>query len=286
MSTLKARTESEIGLDQSMDCRHIEDGHGCKCGPSQSSTTSASILCPFREQTEATLRALQELALTTKSHLDRLARLVDKQTPTPITAISSHSPEDSSHTLVMTCTSDERWHLCWNAHVATISDCLGARYLAMLIERPNNPFSVLDLVRVANGHSDKPLNLGDAGPIIDGKARSAYRARLQQLTEKIEVAALCGDSERLILLKEEHQALKAELKRSINLSGRPRRAASDSERARSAVQRRIRHAIAKITKQNAELGSHLAATMRTGRDCVYMPARQDTPQGKTSTAHL
>jgi len=59
--------------------------------------------------------------------------------------------------------------------------------------------------------------------------------------------------------------------RAVGLGGRDRRAASHAERARLNVTRAIRAAMAGLARANPALGTHLAATIRTGRYCSYTP---------------
>ena len=62
-----------------------------------------------------------------------------------------------------------------------------------------------------------------------------------------------------------------ELSRAVGLSGRNRRASSASERARVAVTRAVRQAIARIGEHDPVLGAHLTRTIRTGTYCAYLP---------------
>jgi hypothetical protein len=62
-----------------------------------------------------------------------------------------------------------------------------------------------------------------------------------------------------------------ELSRAVGLGGRDRRAGSASERARVAVTRAVRQAMARISEQHTELGEHLDRTIRTGTYCSYLP---------------
>lgn len=83
-------------------------------------------------------------------------------------------------------------------------------------------------------------------------------------------APTCSAPERGFLLRE--------LSRAVGLSGRDRRAASASERARAAVTRAVRQAITKIGEHHPPLGDHLTRTIRTGTYCAYMPdPRASTP---------
>ena len=65
----------------------------------------------------------------------------------------------------------------------------------------------------------------------------------------------------------------AELGRAVGLGGRARRAGGAAERARSAVQRRIKNAIERIGEHAPELAALLARTIRTGNFCEYRPER-------------
>lgn len=47
--------------------------------------------------------------------------------------------------------------------------------------------------------------------------------------------------------------------------------AGDAERARSAVSKRIRNAVRRIQAHHPTLGYHLAAGIKTGAQCVYVP---------------
>jgi hypothetical protein len=55
-----------------------------------------------------------------------------------------------------------------------------------------------------------------------------------------------------------------------------REAASSSERARLAVTKRIRDALARIRSEHPSLGRHLEAAIRTGQFCSYDPPAGDT----------
>jgi flagellar biosynthesis GTPase FlhF len=69
------------------------------------------------------------------------------------------------------------------------------------------------------------------------------------------------------------EAIAAELARGTGPHGRPRRAESAVDRARSAVQRRIKDALDRIAEQDPELGGRLRRAIRTGNYCSYRPGR-------------
>jgi hypothetical protein len=140
---------------------------------------------------------------------------------------------------------------------------------------------VLDLVAAEAGQSvragsGQAANLprsafGDAGEILDARAKDAYRRRLAEIDDDIEQAHATGDAERAAQADTERGFLVRELANAFGLSGRGRRAASASERARAGVTRAVRQAIARIGEHHPELGEHLSRTIRTGTYCAYSP---------------
>jgi hypothetical protein len=151
------------------------------------------------------------------------------------------------------------------------------RYLARLLADPGREFHVLDLVAAEAGQdAGDPAGLprtafGDAGEMLDARAKEAYRRRLAEIDEDIEQARADGDARRAAQADAERDFLVQELARAFGLSGRDRRAASASERARAGVTRAIRQAIARIGAHHASLGEHLGSTIRTGTYCAYSP---------------
>ena len=162
-----------------------------------------------------------------------------------------------------------------------VRDLKGMRYLARLLADPGREYHVLDLVAVQSGHgahvdSGQAANLprsafGDAGEILDARAKDAYRRRLAEIEDDIDQAHAIGDAERAAQADAERDFLVAELARAFGLGGRDRRAASASERARAGVTRAVRHAIARIGEHHPPLGEHLSRTIRTGTYCAYLP---------------
>ena len=113
--------------------------------------------------------------------------------------------------------------------------------------------------------------LGDAGPMLDAEAKSAYRQRLVDIRSELAEASDWNDLERVAHLQAEEQALAHELAAAIGLGGRDRPAASASERARVSVTRAIRAALGRIGHQSRGLGEHFDVTIRTGTFCAYVP---------------
>jgi tetratricopeptide (TPR) repeat protein len=168
------------------------------------------------------------------------------------------------------------WSIAFGGRAFRLKDLKGLRYLARMLAEPGREFHVLDLAggQLDRGKGEPGSNwseLGDAGEILDPQAKEAYRRRLADLDEEAENARTMGDPERAARADEEREAIIGQLAGAIGLGGRDRRAGSASERARAAVTRAIRAALARIAQHDSELGHHLASTIRTGTFCSYVP---------------
>jgi tetratricopeptide (TPR) repeat protein len=164
----------------------------------------------------------------------------------------------------------------------TVRDLKGYRYLARLLGDPGREFHVLDLVAVEQGtlptgttdligEADLQVADGRGLPMLDEQARDAYRRRLAEVEDDLEDALRTNDSARAELAERDRDFLVAELGRAIGLGGRLRAVGSDAERARTAVTRTLRYAIAQLTEHHPALGAHLDTGVRTGTYCSYRP---------------
>jgi hypothetical protein len=173
------------------------------------------------------------------------------------------------------------WSVVFDGHTVSVRDLKGMRYLARLLADPGREFHVLDLVAAETGGGAQADSsqaaglprsaLGDAGEILDARAKDAYRRRLAEIEDDLEQARAVGDAERAAQADAERDFLVRELARAVGLGGRDRRAASASERARAGVTRAVRQAIARIGEHHPQLGEHLSRTIRTGTYCAYFP---------------
>jgi hypothetical protein len=153
------------------------------------------------------------------------------------------------------------------------------RYLTRLLADPGREFHAMDLVvgergaAVESGHPEEDWSWGarDAGPLLDARAKEAYRRRLTEIEEDIDEARALGDTGRAARAETEREWLVKELSRAVGLGGRNRAAVSESERARASVTRAIRRAMARIRALDSTLGEHLDRTVRTGTYCAYLP---------------
>ncbi len=198
------------------------------------------------------------------------ARLGEGGTSPPLPA-SSSSPAPFSFAR-----EGEYWSVTFAEATFRLKDTLGIQYLVRLIEAPGREIHVLDLAgergsAAADGAATEAIDLGDAGELLDDEARASYQRRLEDLEETAAEAESFGDGARAARARAEIEALAAELSRAVGLGGRMRRAGGAAERARSAVQRRIKNAIARIGEHAPALGTLLTRVVRTGNYCVYRP---------------
>jgi hypothetical protein len=181
------------------------------------------------------------------------------------------SPPASASELPFAFTPDgETWAVSYAGSSFRLRDSLGVQYLARLFAEPGREIHVLELSGGKPGEGEVH-DAGDAGELLDDAARASYKQRVAALREELEEAESFHDAARSERAREELEFLTAELSRAVGLSGKSRRAGAAAERARSAVQRRIRNAIDRIAEHSPELAALLQRTVRTGNFCVYRP---------------
>lgn len=169
----------------------------------------------------------------------------------------------------------EIWEVSHAGGSFRLKDSRGLQILSRLLDHPGEEFHALDL---AAPDAPRAEALGDAGEILDRQAVAAYRERMTALQEVLGEAESFGDLHRAERTREELDLLAREVSAAVGLGGRQRRAGSAAERARSAVQRRIRDAIKKIGEHAPELAAHLNWAVRTGTFCAYDPAGRSLPR--------
>lgn len=175
-----------------------------------------------------------------------------------------------------------------------LRDAKGLTHVARLLAAPHVEFHALDLVggaspgdrgggaaaaavAVGAGMEVRTRGDSDAGPVLDRKAKDAYRARVSELQEEIDEADSFNDPERAARAREELAFLARELAGAVGLHGRDRKTGSDAERARVNVTRAIRTALKRVSEHDALLGRRLGAAIRTGTFCVYEPPPGEEP---------
>ncbi len=169
------------------------------------------------------------------------------------------------------------WTVTDGATSVRVPDTKGLRYLAALIARPGVERHALDLVDQVEGVAldlDR-RSLGDAGELLDTKARTLYRHRIEELRTKIDEALETGMLETAEATQGELDILMMQLGAAFGLGGQDRKAASAAERARLNVTRALRAAITKLAEALPEAGAVLDRRVRTGLYCAYEPDPSD-----------
>ncbi|HVH07960.1 MAG TPA: hypothetical protein VNE71_18350 [Myxococcota bacterium] len=156
------------------------------------------------------------------------------------------------------------WAVRYGGREARVRHVKGLDDLAALLRSPGEEIHSLALI--GGGGSD-----GDAGPVLDERARREYQMRVRELQTEIDEAAAAGDETRGERAEAELDALVQQLSAAFGVGGRARRAGSSAERARSAVAWRIRAAVKRIAEVHPELGRHLENAVKTGTWCCYRP---------------
>jgi adenylate cyclase len=165
----------------------------------------------------------------------------------------------------------EYWTIAYDGEAFRLRDSKGLRYLAHLLRHPERDFHALDLAALGHPESAAPAALGDAGTLLDARAKAAYRERLDELRSELAEAEAFGDAGRAPRIRAEMEALAEQLAAAVGLGGRDRRAAGAAERARVNVTRAISDGVKRIREHSRALARHLDAAVRTGTFCRYEP---------------
>jgi TolB-like protein len=158
----------------------------------------------------------------------------------------------------------DTWEISYGAETVYLSEVKGFHDLKLLLSNANEEIHCSDLMGI-------PISQDKGDTTIDAQARSAYENRIRELQEELEEAEGFNDLGRIELLREELDQVVDHLSKALGLSGRTRKLSAPSDRARSAVTWRIRHAILKIESAHTALGKHFKHTIKTGTYCSYQP---------------
>jgi hypothetical protein len=208
-----------------------------------------------------------------------LAELDVSLAPDELRDLGLTGPRPRGETVATLAQQGGRWVASWGGTTAPLRATKGLRYLAELLRAPGQERHVLDLVdRVEGAGPDgnaARAALGDAGEVLDGRARAAYRHRIEVLRADIDDALAAGRLEDAEAQQAELDELVAQLAAAFGLGGRGRRVASAAERARLNVTRALRTAAAAVTAVLPDAGAALDRGIRTGTYCTYDPAPGD-----------
>lgn len=210
----------------------------------------------------------RELRATAEGIRQDLGLVVD-----PTSAVAAFEPAPARRRAALR-REGEVWALTWGGSEVRLRHSNGLSYLRELLARPHQEIHVLDLAVPGRGGAGAG---GDLGPVLDVKAREAYRRRVADLREDIDEAAAANDFARSEKLQAELDQLVHQLAASTGLGGRPRQTGSPAERARVNVTKSIKSTLDRLEAQLPALAHHLGTTIRTGTFCAYVPDPEEPP---------
>jgi predicted ATPase len=169
------------------------------------------------------------------------------------------------------------WEAGWAGATAHVADRKGMRGVAALLARPGVEVHALELAGFIEGTPTAPVASTSVGPLLDQRAKAAYRDRIIELRAEIDEADANHDGGRVEQARIELDALTSQLSAAFGLGGRARQFGSAAERARVNVTRVIRDAIARVAEHDPEFGHLLATSIDTGTFCCYRPPPSGGP---------
>lgn len=209
--------------------------------------------------------ALRAPLLTERCQRARAAAAAELGAPAAPLSLRATTTEDVAAALASLQREGEVWSLrAPSGSTLRFKHSKGFEYLRSLLDRPGQSLHVVAFAGVVE-------RTGDAGVVLDERAKAEYALRLAELREQQSEAEHFGDHGRTARAASEIEALAQQLAAAVGLGGRDRRAASDVERLRINVQRRLKDAIERIERADASLGRYLARAVKTGIYCSYVP---------------
>jgi hypothetical protein len=171
------------------------------------------------------------------------------------------------------------WTIAYEGKQLRLKDAKGLQYIAHLLRHEGREFHAAELAAGAGAplehgpEGEAAAGLGDAGEVLDARARTEYRQHLEDLRAELEEATRWDDQGRATRLRAEIDAVTEQLTAAFGLGGRARKAGDIADRARKAVTSRIRESIERIGKEHPALARHLENAINTGTFCSYQPDR-------------
>ncbi len=163
-----------------------------------------------------------------------------------------------------------KWRLTWQDRDLLVEDSIGMAHLSVLIANPRQEIPAADLaagLAALRSASDGV----SAQPVLDEAAISEYRNRLKRLDAEIDRLEPDAAPDQDAAAQAERDWLIAQLAGAAGFGGRIRSFPDQGERARVAVGKAIRRALARIAEADEALGGHLRQTVHTGVRCSYWP---------------
>src|SRR5580693_2040198 len=161
-----------------------------------------------------------------------------------------------------------KWRLAWRDRSVVMEDSIGMTHLAVLLANPRQEILAAELAAGLSALGAAGEG-GSAYPVLDQAAITEYLKRLDAELDQREPGdeREPGDTE----ARAERDWLVAQLAGAAGFGGRVRSFPDQGERARVAVGKAIRRALARVTEADPILGDHLRQTVHTGVRCSYWP---------------
>lgn len=179
-------------------------------------------------------------------------------------------PQSSGAREAVTCARHgNAWLLDDGERSVIVEHSVGMLHLAVLLANPDHDIPCVDLaagVAAVHAVTDRSRH-----QVLDEAAIRQYRRRIEELSAQVDDLENRGETERALTSRTELDWLVAELASATGISGRAREFSDNGERARLAVSRAIRRAIARIHRADPHIGEHLRQGVRTGVRCSYRP---------------
>ena len=163
-----------------------------------------------------------------------------------------------------------KWRIVLQDRSAFLADSIGMLHLAVLIANPRQDIPAADLV-AGLGTLSGAAGGAAAQPVLDRDAIVEYRHRVKRLDAEIADLESAGSVEQAERARAERDWLVSQLAGAVGLATRTRSFPDEGERARVAVGKAIRRALARIAEADAVIGEHLRETVHTGVRCSYWP---------------
>jgi len=254
-------------------------------------STAPLILAPSTPPTRDPLSGAAVLSLRRVLCLQGGRVLVDRQAIE--TTLARHLKTDSVQGNVFRRDGDY-WTISYEGGAPfRLRDAKGLRYIAYLLSRRDEEVHAIDLVAAISPREPSPgaashdqmtrqqlgevglsiSTTGSAGEMVDRQTAAEVRRRLEKLRDEREEAMERGNTDRLSAIDAETEKIEDYYSGALDIRGRSRVAASDSERARKSVGKAIARALARIKAHSEELHCHLSKALLTGEVFVYRPER-------------
>lgn len=163
-----------------------------------------------------------------------------------------------------------QWEITLDQRSVRVVDRRGVLYLAMLCASPGREIPAAELVAGPALLKAAENAARSVQTVLDDVARRDFHHRLAVLGQEIDRSG--ADAERAERAKAERDWLLAELASNTGLGGRNREFANAEERARIAVGKAIRRALAYIESADPVIGRWLRDRVHTGVRCCYLPS--------------